>query len=182
MSSVYLLPSPCSATMCPSPPSLATRCTDVSDIEIVLCCIYYYASSASKMHACVSCLACADGDSTSLCLHLDTQLHAQVCNGLCHATRELCHTPQGVVPCSTGVVPCYPSLQLPAMRDARDLHADLKRTASLEQLHQQQVEAEEHQSIAEEPGGGLGASLSSAVKQHLNFGRKDNTGGRVCSA
>ena len=62
------------------------------------------------------------------------------------------------------------------MRDAKDLHADLKRTASSELMHQQQVEAEEQQSIAEEPGGGLEASLSCAVKQRLNFGKKASKG------
>lgn len=80
---------------------------------------------------------------------------------------------------STGVVPCYPSLQMQGMRDARELHADLKRTASLEAMHQQQVEAEEQQSVLEETHDGLGASLSSAVKLHLGFGKKGSKGGTL---
>lgn len=64
-----------------------------------------------------------------------------------------------------------------AMRDARELHADLKRTASLEAMHQQQVEAEEQQGIPEEPSNGLRGSLSSAVKTHLGFGLKGTKGG-----
>ena len=67
-----------------------------------------------------------------------------------------------------------------AMRDARELHADLKRTASLEAMHQQQVEAEEQQSALEETHDGLGASLGSAVKLHLGFGKKGSNGGSLC--
>lgn len=63
-----------------------------------------------------------------------------------------------------------------AMRDAKDLHADLKRTASLEAMHEQQLEAEEQQSIAEEPGVSLSSSLTSAVKHHLNYGKKGSKG------
>ena len=63
-----------------------------------------------------------------------------------------------------------------AMRDARELHADLKRAASLEAMQQQQVEAEEQQSIPEEPSSGLRSSLSSAVKTHLGFGKRGNKG------
>ena len=70
-----------------------------------------------------------------------------------------------------------------AMRDARELHADLKRTASLEAMHQQQqqqqLEAEEQQSSVEEAHDGLGASLSSAVKLHLGFGKKGSAGGTL---
>ena len=84
---------------------------------------------------------------------------------------------------SAGVVPCYPTLQMQGMRDAKDLHVDLKRTASLEHMHQQQVEAEEqqteaeeHLSIAEAPSASLRANLSSAVKQHLNFGKQNGKG------
>ena len=64
-----------------------------------------------------------------------------------------------------------------ALRDARELHADLKRTASLEAMHQQQVEAEEQQGGQEETHDGLGGSLSSAVKLHLGFGKKGSKGG-----
>ena len=80
---------------------------------------------------------------------------------------------------STGVVPCHPSLQMQAMRDARELHAELKRTASLEAMHQQQVEAEEQHSTVEETHDGLGASLSSAVKLHLGFGKRGSKGGTL---
>jgi len=66
-----------------------------------------------------------------------------------------------------GVVACYPSLQMHAMRDARGLHSDLKKTASLELLHQQQVEAEERQSSLAAPDSELRSSLSSAVKGRL---------------
>ena len=69
-----------------------------------------------------------------------------------------------------------------AMRDARELHADLKRTASLEAMHQQQLEAEEQQSGVEETHDGLGASLSSAVKLHLRFGKKGSQGGTLSGA
>ena len=69
-----------------------------------------------------------------------------------------------------------------AMRDARELHADLKRTASLEAMHQQQVEAEEQQSVLEETDDDLGASLSSAVKLHLGFGKKGSKGGTLSAA
>ncbi|KAL3144950.1 hypothetical protein ABBQ32_003456 [Trebouxia sp. C0010 RCD-2024] len=77
---------------------------------------------------------------------------------------------------SQGVVPCYPTLRLQAMRDARELHADLKRAASLKVMQQQQVEAEEQQSIPEEPRSGLRGSLSSAVKTHLGFGKHSSKG------
>jgi hypothetical protein len=77
-----------------------------------------------------------------------------------------------------GVVACYPSLQMHAMRDAKGLHFDLKKTASLELLHQQQVEAEERQSSLAAPDSGLGSSLSSAVKGRFS-GRK-NSGGGFC--
>ncbi len=76
---------------------------------------------------------------------------------------------------NAGVVACYPSLQMHAMRDAKGLHSDLKKTASLELLHQQQVEAEERQSSLAAPDSGLGSSLSSAVKGRF-LGRK-NSGG-----
>lgn len=66
-----------------------------------------------------------------------------------------------------------------ALRDARELHADLKRTASLEAMHQQQVEAEEQQGGLEETHDGRGGSLSSAVKLHLGFGKKGSKGGTL---
>ncbi|KAA6427410.1 MAG: hypothetical protein FRX49_02074 [Trebouxia sp. A1-2] len=77
---------------------------------------------------------------------------------------------------SQGIVACYPSLQMHAMRDARGLHSDLKKTASLELLHQQQVEAEERQCSLAAPDSGLGSSHSSAVKGRF-LGRK-NSGGK----
>ena len=58
------------------------------------------------------------------------------------------------------------------MRNAKDLHADLKKTASLELLHQQQVEAEEQQPRIAAAEGGLGA----AVKTRLNLGKKHRRG------
>ncbi len=63
-----------------------------------------------------------------------------------------------------------------AMRDARDLHADLKKTASIELLLQQQVEAEEQQNHVDAADIGVGASLSSAVKSRLHLGRKNSRG------
>jgi len=88
-------------------------------------------------------------------------------------TRTLC----GNVLCVlAGVVACYPSLQMHAMRDARGLHSDLKKTASLELLHQQQVEAEERQSSLAAPDSGLGSNLSAAVKGRF-LGRKNSGGG-----
>jgi hypothetical protein len=77
-----------------------------------------------------------------------------------------------------GVVVCYPSLQMHAMRDARGLHSDLKKTASLELLHQQQVEAEERQSSLAAPDSELGSSLGSAMKGRF-LGSK-NSGGGCC--
>ena len=74
-----------------------------------------------------------------------------------------------------GVVACYPSLQMHAMRDARGLHSDLKRTASLELLHQRQVEAEEGQSSLAAPDTGLGSDLSTVKSRFL--GRKYSGGG-----
>lgn len=68
------------------------------------------------------------------------------------------------------------------MRDARELHADLKRAASLKVMQQQQVEAEEQQSIPEEPRSGLRGSLSSAVKTHLGFGKHSSKGGTPLAA
>ncbi len=65
-----------------------------------------------------------------------------------------------------------------AMRDARGLHSDLKKTASLELLHQQQVEAEERQSSLAAPDSGLGSNLTTAVKGRF-LGRK-NSGGGCC--
>ena len=61
------------------------------------------------------------------------------------------------------------------MRDARDLHNDLKKTAALELLHQQQVEADGQQSNIDAADSGLGASLTSAVSR-LQLGRKNSKG------
>ena len=74
-----------------------------------------------------------------------------------------------------GIATCYPCLQLQAMRDARGLHSDLKKTASLELLHLQQVEAEEQGDNETAPDSGLQGSISSAVKGHL-LGRKPSRG------
>lgn len=65
------------------------------------------------------------------------------------------------------------------MRDARGLHSDLKKAASLELLHLQQVEAEEQSGTEMAPDSGLKGSISSAVKGHL-LGRKPSRG-ECCS-
>ena len=62
-----------------------------------------------------------------------------------------------------------------AIRDARDLHADLKRTASLELLHQQQVEADGRQNNVQPSDIGLGASFSSAISR-MQLARKNSKG------
>ena len=65
------------------------------------------------------------------------------------------------------------------MRDARGLHSDLKKAASLELLHLQQVEAEEQSATETAPDSGLKGSIGSAVKGHL-LGRKPSRG-ECCS-
>ena len=61
------------------------------------------------------------------------------------------------------------------MRDARDLHNDLKKTAALELLHQQQVDADGQSSNGDASDSGLGASFSTAVSR-LQLGRKNSKG------